>query len=239
MAGFHRAVGRKAMTHNLLSVGGVDLTVGRFRPARPETPTAHARPARPVWEWIGSWLHGLRAVVQAASDESLMQSIAVGDRRALRALVSGHSVEVFRYALSITRDRPCAEQVLHDVFVEVWRSAGTFDGRTRVSTWLLTLTRNKAVSALERRPEPVRTNGAGQTLPARIRRLPSIDREIVNLVYAHRRSAAEIGDILGVPSSIVTARMFHARRKIAALESASTSQPGQAGPRRTAAGAPR
>lgn len=239
MAGFHRAVGRKAMTHNLISVGGVDLTVGRFRPAQPEMPIAHARSARPVWERIGGWLHGLRAVVQAASDESLMQSIAAGDRRAVRALVSSHSVQVFRYALSITRDRSCAEQVLHDVFLEVGRSAGAFDGRTRVSTWLLRFARSKALSVLERRPAPIQENGTGQTLPARIRRLPSIDREIVNLVYAHQRSAAEIADILGVPPSIVTARMFHARRKIAALESASASQAGQAGPRTTAAGAPR
>jgi RNA polymerase sigma-70 factor, ECF subfamily len=227
------------MTHNLISVGGVDLTVGRFRPGQPETPTAHARSARPIWEWIGNWfVQGLRAAVQAASDESLVQSIAAGDRRALRALASGHGVQVFRYALSITRDRTCAEQVLHDVFVEVWRSAGTFDGRTRVSTWLLTLARKTAILASVRRPEPIQTNGAGQALPARIRRLPAIDREIVNLVYAHQRSAAEIADILGVPSSIVTARMFHARRKIAALESASASQPGQAGPRRMAPGAP-
>jgi RNA polymerase sigma-70 factor (ECF subfamily) len=204
--------------HNLSPVGGIDLTVGRSWPARPETPIARPRSARPIWEWIGSWfVDGLRSVVQAASDESLMQSIAAGDRRALQALVSGHAVQVFRYALSITRDRACAEQVLHDVFVEVWRSAAAFDKRTRVSTWLLMLARTKAVSALARGSEPIRTTGAGQALAARIRRLPSIDREIVNLIYAHQQSVAEIADILGVPRSIVTARMFRARRKIAAL----------------------
>src|SRR5262249_45266667 len=58
---------------------------------------------------------------------------------------------------------------------------------------------------------------AGLTLAECIRKLPAIHREIIDLVYYHRKSIEEIAGILDIPKNTVKTRMFHARRKLAEL----------------------
>jgi len=58
---------------------------------------------------------------------------------------------VFRFGLRLIRDEQVAEDLISEVFLDVWRQAGKFEGRSAVSTWLLAITRFKALSALRRR----------------------------------------------------------------------------------------
>ena len=90
---------------------------------------------------------------QEAVDRQLLSMIASGDRLAMRNLYARHNVLVYRFVLRLIGDASKAEEVVSDVFFNVWRQAGRFEGRSRVSTWILAIARNKALSARHRRQE--------------------------------------------------------------------------------------
>src|ERR1700738_1717471 len=110
-----------------------------YRTARPPHPTNLAR--RPL------------SATQAASDDVLIARIAQGDRLAMQVLYGRHHVRVFRFGLRLVRDEQVAEDLISEVFLDVWRQAGKFEGRSAGSTWLLAITRFKALSALRRRKD--------------------------------------------------------------------------------------
>jgi len=86
------------------------------------------------------------------SDIALIQSIAQHDKRAMQALFCRYKVPVYRFALRLTRKPETAEDIVSDVFLQVWRQAGRFEARSRVSTWLLAIARNLACSTIRQRP---------------------------------------------------------------------------------------
>ncbi len=88
---------------------------------------------------------------QATSDEMLLESIADGGRPAMHILYSRHNVRVYRFILRIVRDSTMAEDLVSQVFLDVWRTARQFEGRSQVSTWLLSIARFKALTALRQR----------------------------------------------------------------------------------------
>ncbi len=71
----------------------------------------------------------------------------------MQVLFARHHVRVFRFVLRLVRDEAAAEDLISEVFLDVWRQAGRFEGRAAVSTWLLAIARFKALSALRRKPE--------------------------------------------------------------------------------------
>ena len=85
------------------------------------------------------------------SDETLIERIAGGDQLAMRTLFARHRVALYRWLLRLVRDETVAEDLLSDVFLDVWRQAASFEGRASVSTWLLAIARHKALSARRRR----------------------------------------------------------------------------------------
>src|SRR2546426_6249312 len=91
--------------------------------------------------------------MQATSDEVLIGRIANGDRLAMQVLYARYHVRVFRFVLRLVRNESTAEDLISEVFLDVWRQAGRFEGRSAVSTWMLAIARFKALSALRRRPE--------------------------------------------------------------------------------------
>ena len=89
--------------------------------------------------------------MQSTPDEVLIGRIANGDRLAMQVLYARYHVRVFRFVVRLVRDEATAEDVISEVFLDVWRQAGRFEGRSTVSTWLLAVARFKAISALRRR----------------------------------------------------------------------------------------
>jgi len=146
-------------------------------------------------------------------------------------------VRVYRFLLRLTDNAANAEDLTGDVFLEIWKEADRFEGRSRVSTWMLGIARHKAISALRRRrAEPLddelaesiadksadaETMLQEQETVTVLRRclaqLSAVHREIVDLVYYHGKSIAEVADIVGVPEATVKTRMFYARKRLAAL----------------------
>ena len=174
---------------------------------------------------------------QATSDEALLDSIAEGGRHAMHILYSRHNVRVYRFILRMVRDTTTAEDLTSQVFLDVWRTAGQFQGRSQVSTWLLSIARFKALTALRQRrhedidqeeileiadgaetPEAcLDRSSTSEILRACVAKLSPAHREIINLVYYHEKSVEEVGLIIGIPQSTVKTRMFYARKRLGAL----------------------
>jgi len=68
------------------------------------------------------------STTQAASDEALIARIAQGDRLAMQALYGRHHVRVFRFGLRLVRNEQIAEDLISEVFLDLWRQAGKFAG---------------------------------------------------------------------------------------------------------------
>ena len=171
------------------------------------------------------------------SQTDLIRAIAQGDKHAMQALFAQHRLRVYRFALRIIDDKDAAEDLVSEVFLEVWRHAGRFEGRCRVSTWLLAITRNRALSMLRRRqmerldwdeaavipdhaddPEIAIQKQQQSAILARcLTRLSAEHREVIDLVYYHGRSIDEVAAIIHVPPNTVKTRMFYARNRIAQL----------------------
>ena len=93
------------------------------------------------------------AAGQSSSDEMLIDRIAAGDQLAMRTLFARHRAALYRWLLRLVGDEALAEDLLSEVFLDVWRQAGSFEARSSVSTWLLAIARYKALSARRRRTD--------------------------------------------------------------------------------------
>lgn len=177
------------------------------------------------------------ASAQESSDRDLLDKIASGDRLAMRTLYGRHNVRMYRFVLRLVGDESKAEDIVSEVFFDVWRQAGRFEGRSQVSTWMLAIARYKAISLLrQRQDEPLDEDYAesiadpaddaqcalekrdiGIRLQRCLQQLSAEHREIIDLVYYHGRSVQEAAEIVGVPCGTVKTRMFYARKQIAKL----------------------
>ena len=177
------------------------------------------------------------AASETSSDETLIGRIAGGDQLAMRTLFARHRVPVYRWLLRIVRDKTLAEDLVSDVFLDVWRQATSFKGRASVSTWLLAIARYKALSARRRRidaeldartastiadpaddPETaLQKKKRSELLRDSLAQLSPEHGEVVDLVYYHGKSVKEVADIVGIAEATVKTRMFYARKKLAEL----------------------
>src|ERR1044072_3286724 len=94
-----------------------------------------------------------RSESETSSDEMLIRRIAGGDQPAMRTLFCRHRVALYRWLLRLVRDEALAEDLLSDVFLDVWCQAATFEARSSASTWLRAIARYKALSARRRRTD--------------------------------------------------------------------------------------
>lgn len=78
------------------------------------------------------------------TDDELLKRTAAGEREAFDELVARHRAAVFRFAKAATEGPEAAEDVLQETFLAAWRAAASFQGRSAVRTWLLTIARNQA-----------------------------------------------------------------------------------------------
>jgi RNA polymerase sigma-70 factor (ECF subfamily) len=180
---------------------------------------------------------GPSAAMQTPSDQVLITRIAAGDRLAMQVLFVRHHVRIYRFVLRLVRDRELAEDLISEVFLDVWRQADKFQARSAVSTWILAIARFKALSSFKRRVEEeldaataaeiedcgddpevaIRKKDRGQILRKCLSRLSPEHREIIDLVYYQGTAVRDAAAIVGIPENTVKTRMFHARKRLSEL----------------------
>jgi RNA polymerase sigma-70 factor (ECF subfamily) len=179
--------------------------------------------------WILSALADLSGL--AAADRQAVDRVSRGDHDALAELYDRHGRLVFSLALRIVRDQGEAEDLVQEVFSQVWQQASRYsESRGNVIAWMLTLTRSRAIDRLRRRA--ARPHDAGEaagldeiadtTLPVdeqlawagravQIRRaleeLPLLQRMAIELAFYEGLTHAEVAERLEVPLGTIKTRI--------------------------------
>jgi len=186
------------------------------------------------------------AAAEALSDDVLIRRIANADQLAMRMLFARHRAAIYRWLVRLAGEEALAEDLLSDVFLDVWRKARSFEGRSSVSTWLLAIARHKALSARRRtqveravelddevastmaepadNPELLLEKKDREDLLRRsLARLSPEHGEVIDLTYYHGKSIKEIAEIVGINEATVKSRTFYARKRLAQLVAAAAS----------------
>src|SRR6185295_9436516 len=158
-----------------------------------------------------------------AADEVLVAAMAAGDRAALATLYERHGSLLLGLALRIVREKREAEDLLHDVFLEAWRTAKDFDPkRGRVRTWLAIRMRSRALDLQKSARVSRNTGDAGLDLLVdeaegvspdhrRVRsalaELGSDQRRVLELAYFEGLSCSEIAKRVAIPVGTVKSRL--------------------------------
>jgi len=172
---------------------------------------------------------------QARSDERerlLLAGVVQHERRAFEELYVLYHRPLARFLMRLALRYEMAEEVINDTFWVVWRTADRFRGDSRVSTWIMGIAYRRALKSLRREhtkspqerydesetvvmtEEPTLSHELQDWILHGLRQLPLEQRTAVELAYYFGHSFEEIGSIMGVPSSTVKARMFHARARL-------------------------
>lgn len=162
------------------------------------------------------------------TDAQLIAAVASGSRTAFRQLYDRYADRVLRFAQTIVREPHLAEEVLQETMIAVWKGADRFGGRSKLSTWLLGITRNQAHSLLRREKRGLRTPPLDlQTedpassverqvvLEKALGALSPSQREVLHLTFYDHLTINETAEVLGIPPGTVKSRMYHARRVLA------------------------
>ncbi|MBM4201728.1 MAG: sigma-70 family RNA polymerase sigma factor [Gammaproteobacteria bacterium] len=171
------------------------------------------------------------------SDEELIHRVANGDKQAFGVLYGRFADYVSRFVYRIARGPENAEEVVNDVMMVVWQKAATFNGTSKVSTWILGIAYNKALKMTTARggdvthidldeAEPflpcetcagLRDYELQEWLDRALELLSPEQRAVMELTCVQGLGYEEIAAILGCPQNTVKTRMFHARRKLKTL----------------------
>jgi RNA polymerase sigma-70 factor (ECF subfamily) len=85
------------------------------------------------------------------SDQQLIAAAKKGNRQAFAALVHRYEETVYRFSFKVCRDPEKAKETLQDTFISVYRKLGSFDGKSKFSTWLYTIVTNNCLMKHRRR----------------------------------------------------------------------------------------
>jgi RNA polymerase sigma-70 factor, ECF subfamily len=177
------------------------------------------------------------AVPANLSDKALVHLMADEDKRALKLLYLRHHDRVRRFVMRLTGDESTAEEVVNEVFLQAWRHAGEFEGRSQVATWLMSIARFKAISECRRRSEPQLDERAAAVIedpsdtPAIsmdkrersdilhkcLAKLTPLHREVISRIYYQGQKVEEVAQFTGAPINTIKTRMHHARLRMAEL----------------------
>lgn len=159
----------------------------------------------------------------------LVQRLAAGDENALRELYATYGQRMYAYALRLTSDPACADDVVQDSLVAAWQGAGRFRGESRPIAWLLGIVHHKALNAVRGRPgtaledaSDVADAGPGpdehvafqeqrRLLRDGLQHLPLEQRTVLDLVFYQGLSLEETAQVCGCPLGTVKSRLSYAK----------------------------
>lgn len=171
-------------------------------------------------------------------DSSLIVAIRNGDERAMTELYDRYSGIVYSVALRVLGDTGAAEDVLQEVFMQLWRNPGLFDSsRGNLAPWLAVIARNRAIDSLrKRRPETdiedvvvsVESDMAGEAdrsiamgkVRSVLSGMPAAQRSALEMAYfeglSHSEISAKTGEPLGTIKTRIRAGLLMLRKAFAA-----------------------
>ncbi|CAA6825285.1 MAG: RNA polymerase subunit sigma-24 [uncultured Thiotrichaceae bacterium] len=169
-------------------------------------------------------------------DIELLAKVAKGDRAAFSQLYLKYQPKLISYCARTLRDDVAqAADIVDDALFDVWRSAGKFAGKSKVSTWIYSITRNKMISWLRKTrevtlddermmldmadtaatPEETREQeDMKQQLVRMMNHLTDEHRAVLRLTYFEDKSVKEVAAILDISDNTVKTRMFYARKRL-------------------------
>ena len=169
-------------------------------------------------------------------DRDIVDLLRAGGRdRAFEELLRRYEGKIYRLCCALLRDRAQAEDAAQESLMRVWKALDRYDGRASLSSWIYAITRNRCLTALERRRsfdsvddlgdeaeaglaasvEP--GDGRAQQLLALVQLLPERLRRALVLYYYEERSVSEVALMLGCPEGTVKTALFRARAALADL----------------------
>lgn len=167
-------------------------------------------------------------------DRQLIVRIAKKDQSAIDVLFARYQLRLCRFLKRMVRNDEIAAELTNEVFIKVWRHAGTFSNQSSVSTWIFKIAHNEAISFLRKRsdealdeklalqiedpddsPEVTMQKADKATIIRKcMLELSPEHREVIELVYYHEMSVKEVSEIVEIPENTVKTRMFHARKNL-------------------------
>jgi len=167
------------------------------------------------------------------AEMALFARVVVGDRAAFEELYRLYHPRLTRFLLNLIRRPTLVEEVLDDTMMVVWDRAESFNGASKLSTWIFAIAYRKAMKGLKRQDEAVEDKDAenrisdaaspeeessrhriNALLMRAMDELSAAHRAVVDLTYFHELGYREIATILECPVDTVKTRMFHARRHL-------------------------
>lgn len=169
----------------------------------------------------------------ATGDAALIERICQRDMRAFEELYRQYHPRLNRFLMNILYHSHLTEEVLNDTLMVVWKKPESYNGTSKVSTWIFGIAYRTALKArarykapvsdeavhLEPSPEPAADMQIGQRqlqelLMEAVSSLSTDHRAVVDLAYFHHMGCEEISDILKCPVGTVKTRLFHARKHL-------------------------
>lgn len=187
-----------------------------------------------MWVLLAAVLGSPAALESRQADQSALARIARGDQAAFAELYDRHARLVYSLALRILQDRADAEDIVQEVFAQVWAQAARYDAsRGAVAAWMLTLTRSRAIDKLRAkraRPEAATEADAAERvmdfastqdlellsaeqvtrLQRALKELPHAQRTALELAYYEGLTHVEVAARLGEPLGTVKTRIRQA-----------------------------
>jgi RNA polymerase sigma-70 factor (ECF subfamily) len=166
-------------------------------------------------------------------EDRLMSLVRARDVQAFEALYRIYQPRLVRFLTSFVHRPPMVEEVVNDTMMVVWNRPDSFNGASKLSTWIFGIAYRKGLKALRRRDDPVEDAprdrqasedddpeqelGRQKVQQALLKALDELSpdhRTVVNLTYFHHMGYREIAEIMDCPNDTVKTRMFHARRHL-------------------------
>lgn len=175
--------------------------------------------------------------METGQEVLLLERVAQADEAAMHEFYKLFYSSVFSFVVSRLRNEYDASECTNEVMMEVWKSAHRFEGRSRVSTWVLGIAKYKAIDILRARKRHQAHESDDEEIESLVDTEPAIqdvleaaaDRklihhcieklseyhmQIINLVFYQELSYPEIASMLECPEGTVKTRVMHAKRKL-------------------------
>ena len=165
------------------------------------------------------------------SVDELVAAISVGDRSAFDTLYRRLERPLYRFLILKLNDPHRSSDLLHDVFLEVWRSAATFRGQSKAQTWIFAIAWRKAMEVhrkgervtyqeslpdqIDESPDAATALSAAEdatAVQACLKGLSEEHRMVLELTFFEEMSYPDIGAVMGIPEGTVKSRVYHAKQ---------------------------